>query len=170
MGGDELISHSSNVSVQGHSLEIHVGDSENGSSGRLVTSSRLDTDESVLDNIDSSNTVLSGEGVQGKENLDSVGNTLAIGGSGDLDGNTLEELDSDLLGLFGGLLGGGGQLPHVIRRSLVGVLKDTSLVRDVEEVLVGRPGLGSSLDNGDTVLGSVLEKSGSTSESLVKLG
>jgi hypothetical protein len=147
-----------------------VGDSENGSGGRLVTSSRLDTDESVLDDIDSSNTVLSGEGVQGKENLDSVGNTLAIGGSGDLDGDTLEELDSNLLGLFGGLLGGGGQLPHVIGRSLVGVFEDTGLVGDVEEVLVGRPGLGSSLDNGDTVLGSVLEKSGSTSESLVKLG
>jgi hypothetical protein len=147
-----------------------VGDSENGSGGRLVTSSRLDTDESVLDDIDSSNTVLSGEGVQGKENLDSVGNTLAIGGGGDLDGDTLEELDSNLLGLFGGLLGGGGQLPHVIGRSLVGVFEDTGLVGDVEEVLVGRPGLGSSLDNGDTVLGSVLEKSGSTSESLVKLG
>jgi hypothetical protein len=147
-----------------------VGDSENGSGGRLVTSSRLDTDESVLDDIDSSNTVLSGEGVQGKENLDSVGNTLAIGGSGDLDGDTLEELDSNLLGLFGGLLGGGGQLPHVIGRSLVGVFEDTGLVGDVEEVLVGRPGLGSSLDNGDTVLGSVLEESGSTSESLVELG
>lgn len=170
MGGDELITHGSNVSVQGHSLEVHVGDSEDGSGGRLVTSSRLDTDESVLDDIDSSNTVLSGEGVQRKKDLDSVGNTFAVGGSGDLDGDTLEELDSDLLGLFGGLLGGGGQLPHVIGRSLVGVLKDTSLVRDVEEVLIGRPGLGSSLDNGDTVLGGVLEESGSSSESLVELG
>jgi len=165
-----LISHSSDVSVQGHSLEIHVGDSEDGSGGGLVTPSRLDTDESVLDDVDSSNTVLSGEGVQGKEDLDSVGNTLPIGGGGNLDGDTLEELDGNLLGLFGGLLGRSGQLPHVIRRGLVGVLKDTGLVRDVEEVLVGRPGLGSSLDNGDTILGSVLEESGSTSESLVKLG
>jgi hypothetical protein len=147
-----------------------VGDSENGSGWRLVATSRLDTNESVLDNVDSSNTVLSGEGVQGKEDLDSVGDALAVGGGGDLDGDTLEELDSDLLGLFRGLLRRSSQLPHVIGRSLVGVLKDTSLVRDVEEVLVGRPGLSSSLDNGDPILGSVLEESGSTSESLVELG
>lgn len=170
MGSDELISHSSDISVQSHSLEIHVGDSENGGGGGLVTSSGLDTDESVLDDIDSSNTVLSGEGVQSKEDLDSVGNALAIGRSSDLDGDTLEELDSNLLGLFGGLLRGSGQLPHVIGRSLVGVFENTSLVRDVEQVLVGGPGLGGSLNNGDTVLGSVLEESGSSSESLVELG
>ena len=147
-----------------------MGDSENGSGGRLVTTSRLDTNESVLDDINSSNTVLSGEGVEGKEDLDSVGNTLAVGGGRDLDGDTLEELDSDLLGLFWGVLGRSSQLPHVVGRSLIGVLENTGFVRDVEEVLVGRPGLGSGLNDGDTVLGGVLEESGSTSESLVELG
>jgi hypothetical protein len=145
-----------------------VGDSEDGSGGRLVTSSRLDTDESVLDDIDSTNTVLSGKGVEGQKDLNSVGDALAIGRSGNLDGNTLEELDSDLLGLFGGLLRRSGQLPHVIGRSLVGVFEDTGLVGDVEEVLVGRPWLGGGLDDGDTVLGSVLEESRSSSESLVE--
>jgi hypothetical protein len=145
-----------------------VGDSENGSGGGLVTSSRLDTDESVLDNIDSSNTVLSGKGVESQKDFNSVGDALAVGRSSDLDGNTLEEFDSDLLGLFGSLLRRSGQLPHVIGRSLVGVFKNTGLVRDMEEVLVGRPWLGSGLDDGDTVLGSVLEKSRSTSESLVE--
>jgi hypothetical protein len=146
-----------------------VGDSENGSGRRLVTSSGLDTDESVLDNINSSNTVLSSKGVKGQEDLDSVGNALSVGRGSDLDGNTLEELDSDLLRGLGSLLGRSGELPHVIGRSLVGVLEDTGLVRNVEEVLVGRPGLGSSLDNGDTVGSGVLEESGSTGESLVEL-
>jgi len=147
-----------------------VGDSENGSGGRLVTTSRLDTNESVLDDINSSNTVLSGEGVEGKEDLDSIGNALAVGGGRDFDGNTLEELDSDLLGLFRGVLRRSSQFPHVVGRSLIGVLENTGFVRDVEEILVGGPGLGSGLNNGDTVLGGVLEESGSTSESLVELG
>jgi len=40
----------------------------------------------------------------------------------------------------------------------------------MEQVLIGRPGLGSGLEDGDTVLGRVIEKSGSTGESVVKLG
>jgi hypothetical protein len=166
--GDELISHSSDVSVERHSLEIHVGDSEDGGGRRLVTSSRFDTNEPVLDDIDSSNTVLSGEGVEGEEDLDRVGDALAVGGGGDLDGETLEEFNVNLLGLLGSLLGRDGQLPHVVGRSLIGVLEDTGFVGNVKEVLVGRPWLGSSLDDGDTVLGSVLEKSRSTSKSVVE--
>lgn len=145
-----------------------MGDSEDGGGRGLVTSSRLDTNESVLDDIDSSNTVLSGEGVEGEEDLDRVGDALAVGGGGDLDGETLEELNVNLLGLLGSLLGRDGQFPHVVGRSLVGVLEDTGFVGNVEEVFVGRPWLGSSLDDWDTVLGSVLEKSRSTSESVVE--
>lgn len=40
----------------------------------------------------------------------------------------------------------------------------------MEQVLIGRPGLGSGLEDGDTVLGGVIEKSGSTGESVVELG
>lgn len=156
LNSDELISDRTDVSVQSHSLEIHVGGSEDGSGWGFVTSTRLDTDESVLDNIDTSNSVLSGESVQGQKDLNRVGHTLAIGRGGDLDWETLEEFNVDLLGLFGCVLRRSGELPHVVRWGLVGVLEDTSLVRNVEEVLVGRPWLGSGLDNLDTVLGSVL--------------
>jgi hypothetical protein len=165
---NELISHSSDVSVERHSLQIHVCDSENGGCRRLVTSSRFDSNESVLDNIDSSNTVLSSEGVEGQKDLDRVGDALAVGGGGDLDGQTLEPFNVDLFRLLGRVLGRSGQLPHVVGRSLVGVFENTSLVGNVEEVLVGRPGLRGSLDNGDTVASSVLEEGGSTSESVVE--
>lgn len=168
--GDELISHGSDISVQGHTLEIHVSNSEDGSSRRLVASSRLDTDESVLDNVDSTDTVLSGEGIEREEDINSVGDNLAIGGVGHFDGQTLGKFNLDLLGLLGGLLRGSGQFPHVIGRGLVGVLEDTGFVRDVEQVFVGRPWLGSGLHNGDTVASGVLEKGGSTSESVVELG
>lgn len=168
--GDELISHGSDVSVQGHTLEVHVGDSENSSSGRLVATSRLDTDESVLDNVDSPNTVLSGQSVEREEDLDGVGDDLAICRVGDLDRETLGEFDLNLLGLFRGVLRRSSQLPHVIGRSLVGVFEDTSFVRNMEQVLIGRPGLGSGLNDGNTVASGVLEESRSTSESVVELG
>lgn len=170
VGRDELVSHGSDVSVERHTLEVHVGGSEDGGGGRLVTSSGLDTNESVLDNVDTSDTVPSGEGVEREEDLDSVGHNLAIGWEEDLHGETLGPLDVNGLRLLWGLLWGHGELPHVIGRRLVGVLEDTSLVRDVEQVLVGRPWLGGGLGDWDTVGSSVLQKGGSTGESVVKLG
>lgn len=136
LGGDKLVSESSDVSVEGQTFEVHVGSSEDGGSGRLVASSRLDTNESVLDNVDSTDTVPPGKSVEGKENVDRVGHNLAVSRKSNLDGETLGELNVNSLGSIGSLLGGNGKLPHVIGGSLVGVLKDTSLVRDVEEVLV----------------------------------
>lgn len=168
--GDKLISHGSDVSVEGHTLEVHVGDSKDGSRRRLVTTSRLDTDESVLDNVNSADTVLSGKSVEGEEDFDGIGDSLAIRWVGDLDGETLGKLNLDLLWGLGCLLWGSGELPHVIGRSLVGVLEDTSFVGNVEEVLVGGPWLGGGLNDGNTVLGGVLEQGGSTGESVVKLG
>lgn len=136
LGGDKLVSESSDVSVEGQTFEVHVGSTEDGGSGGLVASSRLDTNESVLDNVDSTDTVPPGKSVEGKENVDRVGHSLAVSRESNLDGETLGELDVNSLGGIGSLLGGDGKLPHVIGGSLVGVLKDTGLVRDVEEVLV----------------------------------
>lgn len=129
--------------------------SKDGSGRGLVTTTRLDTNESVLDNIDTSDTVPSRKSIEGEEDLDRVGDALAVGRVGHLDGQTLLELDVNLLRLFGRLLRRGGELPHVIGRRLVGVLEDTSFVRDVEKVLVGGPRLGSSLDDGNTVLSGI---------------
>lgn len=135
-GGDELVSERSDVPVEGETLEVHVRDSEDGRSGGLVASSRLDSDEPVLDNVDSSDPVLSGERVEGEEDLDRVGDGLLGGENVNLGGDTLGELNQDVLGRGGGVLGVGGELPHVSGRGRVGVLKDTGLVRDVEQVLV----------------------------------
>lgn len=131
---EELVSQRSDVSVQGHTLQIHVGDSENGSGRGFVTTSRLDTDESVLDNVDSSDTVFPGKGVQHEEHIDSIG--VGSRADGDFDGETLFKDDLDLLGLVGSVFGRGGQFPHVGGRGGVGVLEDTSFVRDVEEVFI----------------------------------
>ena len=166
---DELITERTDVPVQGHPLEVHVSDPEDGGSGRLVTTPRLYTDESVLDNVDPTDPVLPGERVELQKDLDGVGVDGSGPGDGDLGRETSLELDDDLLGFVGGVFGGSGQLPHVSGRSGVGVLEDPGLVRDVEQVLVGRPGLGGGLNDGDTVLGGVLEESRSTGESVVEL-
>lgn len=134
-----------NIPVHGKTLEVHVSLPEDGSRGSLVASTRLDTDEPVLNNIDTSNTVLASEGVEGKVNLDGVGDLGSLGrGDGlgtrrvddHLDGNSPLEGDGETLGLGGSVLEVLGQLPHVGGRGRVGVLEDTGLVRDVVEVLV----------------------------------
>jgi hypothetical protein len=40
----------------------------------------------------------------------------------------------------------------------------------MEQVLIGRPGLGRGLEDGDAVLSGVVEESGSTGESVVEFG
>jgi len=113
-----------------------VSDSEDGSSGGLVASSRLDSDEPVLDDVDSSDSVLSSESVKAEEDLDGIGDGLLGREDVDLGGDTLGELDEDVLGSVGSVLRVGGELPHVSRRGGVGILEDTGLVGDVEEVLI----------------------------------
>jgi hypothetical protein len=165
---NELIPQSTDISVQSHSLEIHVSHTQDGSSGRLVTTTRLDSNESVLDNVDSANTVLPGKSVQSQEDIDSISVDSTGSGNGDLYGKTSREFDLDLLGLIRSVFRRSGQLPHISGRGGVGVLQDTGLVGNVEQVLVGGPWLGSGLDDGDTVLSGVVEKSGSTGEPVVE--
>ena len=147
-----------------------MGDTKDGGTGRFVTSSGLDTDESVLDDIDSTDSVLSGESVELEEDFDGIGVDSSGSGDGDLGGQSLDKLYDNLLGLFRSSLGRAGQLPHVRRRSSVGVLQNSSLVRDMEQVLIGRPRLGRGLEDGDAMLSGVVEESGSTGESVVELG
>jgi hypothetical protein len=126
LDGDELITERADVTVECKTLKIHVCDTKDGSSGRLVATTRLDTDEAILDDIDTSDAVLAGKRVEDEEDLDLVGVLLAA--SMDLDGETALELDGDLLSLSGSIFLRRRQLPHVLGRGGVRVLKDTSLV------------------------------------------
>lgn len=145
-----------------------MGDPEDGGTGRFVTASRLDADESVLDNVDPADSVLPGERIELQEDLDGIGVHGSSSGHGDLGRQAPLELDDNLLGLVGGVLGRSGQLPHVSGRGGVGVLENSCLVGNVEQVLVGRPGLRSGLEDRHAVLSSVLEECRSTGESVVE--
>ena len=79
-------------------------------------------------------------------------------------------MDGEVLGLVRGGERVDGELPHVGRRSDVGVLKDTSLIRAVGQVLIHTPGLGFGGSHRDTLLSSVGKEIVTTGEALVEDG
>ena len=168
LNGNKLVTEGTNVPVESQTLEVNVGSTQNGSTRGLVASTRLDTNESVLDNIDTADTVLTGESVEGEEDLDAVSVNFLLVRDGDLDRETSLELDGDLLRGSGSVFGGDSEFPHVGRGSGVGVFEDTSFVGDVVQVLVGRPGLGGGLGDGDVLLSSVGEECLPSGEAVVE--
>lgn len=168
LDGEELVPQRPDVPVERQALKVDVGGTEDGGSGSLVTSTRLDTDEPVLDDINAADSVLPAESVEDVEHLHGVGVGLGVDGGGELGGETGFELDDDALGLGGCVLGRGGQFPHVGGGSGVGVLEDTGLVGDVVEVLVGGPRLGLGLGDGDTGGLGVVEEGLTAGESVVE--
>ena len=165
----ELIPERSNVPIERKTLDVDVGRPEDGRSWCLITSTRLHTDEPVLDDIDPSDTVLSSEGVQHVEDINRISIRLvALRKHSELDRETLFELDCDLIGGVRRRLGRFGQLPHIVRRRGVGILEDTSLIRNVEHVLVRRPWLCGGLAHWNLFFSCVLKQRLTTSESMVK--
>lgn len=127
--GDELVAEVADLGVHDETLEIQVGEAEDGHGGRVVATTGLETDETVLDDVDTADAVHVAELVERDEKLDRLG--VGLLGGDELDGDTLLEVDGDVSGLVGGDEGRLGHGPHVIRRRDVGVLKDTwgALVR-----------------------------------------
>lgn len=141
---------------------------QNRSTRGLVASSGLDTDEPVLNDIDTSNTVFPAKSIESIENVHGVGIFLSTL-DGHLGGETGGEVDGDTVGSGGSSVDGGGQLPHVGGRGGVGVFEDASFVGSVKHVFVGGPGLGSGLGDGDVVLGGVGEEGTTAGEAVVEL-
>lgn len=166
--GDELISQGSNLSVQGQTFQVNVGGSQDGQTWGLVTASGLDTNESVLDNVDSANTVSSGQGVGLNEQLNGVGDNLLAAVKNQLDRQTLFEHHGEILWGLWGVSGVDGQLPHVLWWSGVWVLQDTGLEGDVGQVLVGRPWLGLGLGDRNVLGSSVVQQVLSAGKSVEK--
>lgn len=121
-------------------------------------------------NVDTANTVAAGNSVGSQKDVNRVGDSLllAVLGVFELDGNTLLEVDSEVLGLVRSSHGVLGQLPHVGGRSGVGVLQDASLVRAVSEVLIHTPRLGLGGGDGDALLGGIVEEVVTADETLVE--
>jgi hypothetical protein len=167
--GDELVTESTDLTVEDESLKVDVSGTEDGKTGGLVASTGLESDETVLDDVDTSNSVAAGDSVGNQEEVEGLGNGLSVLVL-KLDGKSLLELDGEVLGSVGGVTGVDGELPHVLGSLHVGVLKDSGLVRAVGKVLVHGPGLRLGLGDGNTNLLGVLEEVGTSSEALVEDG
>jgi len=109
---------------------------QDSSTWRFVTSSRFHADESVLNNVDPSDSVFPAEGVQSEEDLDSVGVFFCLNRNSNFDGKATLEFDGNSLGFLWCILRSSSQLPHIDGRSNVGIFEDSSLVGDVEEIFV----------------------------------
>ena len=186
--GDELVTQSTDFTVHDKTLEVtallandfnhsfcgdsHVRSTQKGETRGLVASTRLNTDETVFNNVNTADTVTTGNGVGSQEKLDRVGNSLllAVLGVLQLHRETLVEVDDEVFRLVGGGERVGRQFPHVSGRSGVGVLQDTGLVRAVGQVLVHTPWLGLGRGDGDTLLGGVVKQGVTASETVVEDG
>jgi len=135
--GGELVPQGTDISVQGKAFQINMGDSQDGGTRRLVASSRFDTDESILNDIDSANTVFPSQSVECQEYIYTISVLFCISRHHDFDRKTAFEFNGNELGSLWGFFGGSGKFPHVCRWGGVGVLEYTSFIRDVEKVLVG---------------------------------
>lgn len=166
--GDELVAKSTNLTVEDKTLEILMSSAEDGKTWGLVASTGLESDETVLDDIDTSDTVATTDDVGLKEEIEGVGEGLARGVlEGDWD--TLLKLDGKVLWLVRSIEWAGGKLPHIVWWSVVWILKITGLIRAVGSVLVHGPWLGLGGGNWDTGLGGVLEQIVAAGEAVVEL-
>jgi hypothetical protein len=146
-----------------------VSGAEHGKTRGLVAAAGLEADETVLNDVDTADTVLAGNGVGSEEELDGLGDALAVLVV-ELDGETLLEVDGEVLRGIGCLGGIDGQLPHVLGRSDVGVLEDAGLVAAVCHVLVHAPWLALGAGDRDALLGGVVEKIVAALEAVVEHG
>lgn len=149
-----------------------VSGAQAGETRGLVAATGLDADETVLDNVDTANTVTAGNSVGSKEEVDGVGSDLLLATLGvlEFDGDTLLEGDGEILGLIRSGQGIHGQLPHVGGRSGIGILQNAGLVRAVGKVLIHGPGLGLGGGDGNALLLGVVEQILTALEALVEDG
>lgn len=136
---DELVSQGADVPVEGQSLDVHVCHTKDGSTGRLVATTALDTNETVLDDVNSANTVAASSCIEGEEDIDTVGvGGLRVGciAENDLHRKATFKLDGEALRLVRSVFWIFGQLPHVSWGSGVGIFENARFVRDVEQILI----------------------------------
>lgn len=169
---DELVTQGTDLTVHDKTLEIDVRSTEKSETRSLVAATRLDTDETVLDDINTANTVAAGNGIGSQEQLDRVGDSLLLAALSviELHGNTLLEVHNKVLRLLRGLQRVNSQLPHVGGGGGVRVLEDTGLVRAVGQVLVHTPGLGLGRGHRNVLLGGIVEQGVTASEAVVENG
>ena len=165
-----MITESTDFTVHHETLQVDVRSAQAGKSGCLIAAARLDPDETVLDNVDTANTVTTGNRVGSQEQLNRVSDRLFAPAFRVLELNrgALFKVKNKV---FRGIMSRKRvfcQLPHIRGRSRVGVFQDAGLVGAVGQVLVHTPRLGLGRGDGDALLGGVGEQIISALEAVVE--
>mmetsp|Transcript_16074 Transcript_16074/g.24382 ORF Transcript_16074/g.24382 Transcript_16074/m.24382 type:complete len:444 (-) Transcript_16074:61-1392(-) len=138
----ELIRHmlgdTLDLPVHANSLEVHVCVAEESSAGGFVNTARFDANESVFDDVDTADSVGSSDFVCVHEEFEGVGLDSSIGLIRQLNGDTLHELNVNLGTRLRSSLGTDRHLKHALLVRAVRILKHTTLVTGVEQVLINR--------------------------------
>ena len=108
----ERLGNPLDLTIHGDALEVKVSSAEKGSPGGLVDSARLDPDEAVLDDVDTTTSISSCDLVGVEEELQRIRDSLVVRKGGHLDGNTGLEVDANFISFVGCLLGVRGHLEH----------------------------------------------------------
>lgn len=132
--GDEVVAKSSHFTVEGETFDINVSGTKHGETWSLVAASGLQSDEAVLDNVDSADTVSASDGIGLKEQFNRVREGLSV--ALELDGKTFLEEEGEVLWGVWCLCRVNRQLPHVRWRSGIWILQNSSLVGAMCQVLV----------------------------------
>ena len=136
-----------------------AGRVQDGSPGGLVDAPGLHAGVAVLHHVHPADAVARPEGVERHQHLRRP-QAPAVQRHGVAGG----ELQLDVLGLVGGILGGRGPQEHIRRRFLPRVLKHAALVADVEQVTVHAVGLGLGDGHGNVVTPGVVDQCGARVE------
>ena len=131
-----------------------------GEPGRLIAAAGFEADEAVFDNVDAADAVAAGDGVNGEEEVERVGDGFrgALFREHEFGGEALFEEEGEV---FGGVRRAGGvdgQFPHVLRGCGVGVFKDAGFIGAVGEVFIHAPGFGLGGGHRDVLLRGVVEE------------
>jgi hypothetical protein len=124
--------------VEAELFELGVGLHDDRTAGRLVDSPGFHSHNPVLHHVEDAHPVLTAEGVELPDELDSV-HLAAV----DRDGQALVEADRHVLGLVGRLRRRDADLEHALELRLVGgILEVETLVAYMPEVVVAAVGIG----------------------------
>lgn len=145
-----------------------MGSAQNGSPWCLIASTGFDTDETVLHDVDPSDTMLPCKSIQSEEDLDRIGVSGSGGKNRHLSRQSFCELNGNSFRFVGSALRGVSELPHVGGRSDVRIFEDAGLIGNVKEILISGPGFRDSLGDRDILLRRVSKKSLPAGKAVVK--
>merc|ERR1711937_249647 len=93
------------LTVHADAFQVHVRFSQEGSTGCFIHPTGLDTNKAVLDNIDATDSMLSGNHVAVEEDFEGIGFDGSVRLVGDLDWHSLQEFDDHSLRVSGAACG-----------------------------------------------------------------